>query len=360
MKVTQRQSQTRLAQVIELVRRAQESKADIQQLADRVVAWFVPVVLLLAMVTLMGWALLGQANSGLHSAIAVLVVSCPCALGLATPAAVIVATGRGADPGERDLYRRHNLRPCLNSALQAKAWFRDHPGAPAAIQVNSGMNRLGMEADEFASLGPLPDSVELLMSHMGCADDPVHPLSAAQLAEFRRLTDGLGIKRSLSATAGLLLGADYHFDLARIGIGLYGGWPFLEARTVVTVEAPIIQIRELPEGKAVGYGATWTTKRPSRIATISSGYSDGLFRALSNGCSGYIGGQPVPFAGRVSMDLITLDVTDCDCAPGDMVEILGPNQSIDTLAAAAGTIGHEVLTSLGGRYDRVYTGTAGA
>ena len=260
------------------------------------------------------------------------------------------------DTGEQALYVRHDLRPCLNAAAQAQAWFRDQPGAPAAIQLDTGMNRLGMEAAEFATLGPLPDSIRLIMSHMGCADDPQNPISAIQLAEFRRLTEGLTIPRSLSATAGLLLGPDYHFDLTRMGIGLYGGWPFLEATPVVRVEVPVIQVRDLTPGETVGYGATWTAERPSRIATLSAGYSDGLIRALSNGCTGFIGGQPVPFAGRVSMDLITLDVTDCPCRPDDMVEILGPNQTIDDLAAAAGTIGHEILTSLGHRYNRVYAG----
>ena len=256
--------------------------------------------------------------------------------------------------GDGGLFDRHDLRPVLNSAVQAAAWFQDRPGAPCAVQIDTGMNRLGMEAHELASLGPLPDCVQIVMSHMGCADDPAHPLNAQQLAEFRRLTEGLGPTLSLSATAGLLLGPDYHFGLTRMGIGLYGGWPFLEARRVVAAHAPIIQIRDLDAGETVGYGATWIAERPGRIATISAGYADGLIRASGNGCAAYIGGQPVPFAGRVSMDLVTLDVTDCACAPGDMAEVLGPNQSIDDLASAAGTIGHEILTAIGSRYRREY------
>jgi alanine racemase len=244
----------------------------------------------------------------------------------------------------------------LNSAAQARAWFADRPGVPAAVQLDTGMNRLGMEADEFASLGPLPESVVLVMSHMGCADEPPHELNRAQLAEFRRLTDGLGVARSLSATAGMLLGPEFRFDLGRAGIGLYGGWPFTQARPVVRLEAPVIQIRDLAPGERVGYAASWTATRPSRIATISLGYADGLIRAASNRGSAFIGGQPAPFVGRVSMDLITLDVTDVSCGPGEMVEILGPNQGIDDLANAAGTIGHEVLTSLGARYRREYVG----
>lgn len=259
----------------------------------------------------------------------------------------------GYGVAEEAVFRRDGLRPVLNSAGQYRAWF-DGPAGPAAVQVDTGMNRLGMEPDEFASLGGVSPLVDLVMSHMGNADDPGHPLNAQQLAAFRQLITGIDRDFSLSATAGLLLGTEYHFDMTRMGIGLYGGWPFLDARRVVTVEAPIIQIRDVAEGESVGYGAAWVARRPSRIATISAGYADGLIRALSSGATGFIRGEPVPFAGRVSMDLITLDVTDCPCAPGEMVELLGPNQTIDDLARAAGTIGHEILTSLGARYARRY------
>jgi len=256
-------------------------------------------------------------------------------------------------------HRAHDLRAVLNSAGEARCWFADGMGA-CAVQLDSGMNRLGMEADEFAALGALPETVDLVMSHLGNADEPADPLNARQLEEFHQLTDGLNVgpsvRRSLSATAGTLLGPDYHFEMTRVGIGLYGGLPFAAARPVVTVHAPIIQIRDLAIGETIGYGATWRAKRPSRIATIPAGYADGLSRALSNSACGFIAGQPAPFAGRVSMDLITLDVTDVPCAPGDMVELLGPKQTIDQLASAAGTIGHEVLTSLGARYRRSYGG----
>jgi len=268
-----------------------------------------------------------------------------------------VRKGVRSEP-EISLYTSHNLRPILNSAAQASAWFKTHANAPCAIQLDTGMNRLGMETAEFASLGPLPTSIRLLMSHLACGDDPPHPQNAAQLAEFMRLTEAYPqIPRSLAATAGILLGTEYHFDMTRPGIGLYGGWPFTTARPAVSLHLPIIQIRDVAPGEAVGYGATWTAQRPSRIATLSGGYADGLIRALGGGATGYIDSQPLPFAGRVSMDLINLDVTDCPAAkPGAMVEILGPRQSIDDLAASAGTIGHEILTSLGTRYRRRYTG----
>ena len=259
----------------------------------------------------------------------------------------------GYAAAEDALYRAHDLRPVLNSAGQYRAWFTG-PAGPAAVQLDTGMNRLGMEASEFAGLGGLSPAVDLVMSHMGCADAPGHPVTAQQITAFREMSAGLRVRRSLSATAGTLLGPAFHFEMVRIGIGLYGGFPFEDAEPVVRVHAPIIQLRDLAAGETVGYGATFVADTPRRIATLSAGYADGLIRYLSHGAQGFIAGQPVPFAGRVSMDLITMDVTGVDCAPGDMVEILGPRQSIDDLARDAGTIGHEILTSLGSRYARHY------
>lgn len=264
---------------------------------------------------------------------------------------IYILGGYGQD--EHFDYQMHDLRPVLNSAVQARAWFADDNG-PCAVQIDTGMNRLGMEADEFAGLGPLPETVDLVMSHMGNADVPGHFMNAQQLAEFSRMVAELPCRKSLSATAGLLLGPDYHFDMVRMGIGLYGGWPYRDAKRVVSVDAPILQIRDLKPGENVGYGALWVAEQPSRIATISAGYADGLIRAMGAGASVYLNGQAVSTAGRVSMDLITLDVTGIDCQPGDRVEILGPNQGIDDLANFAGTIGHEILTSLGRRYRREY------
>ena len=161
-------------------------------------------------------------------------------------------------------------------------------------------------------------------------------------------------------TGGVLLGGAYHFDLVRPGVGLFGGLPFAEARPVVTLALPILQVRRVAPGESVGYGARWTAARESRIATLSAGYADGLHRLLSNRAWGFVEGVACPFAGRVSMDLIGLDVTDAPAAcAGGMVEILGPNQTVDTLAEAAETIGYEVLTALGARYAREHRG-AGA
>lgn len=261
----------------------------------------------------------------------------------------------GYHANEEAAFRTHGLRPVLNAPEQVTAWMSG-PAGPALLQLDSGMNRLGLEADELAALGPLPDQITHLMSHLACADIPDAPETPAQRAAFLEMSRPHGQKRTLAATAGLLLGGDYHFDMTRPGIGLYGGWPYEAARRVVAAEVPILQIRDVAAGEFVGYGASWVAGRESRIATVAAGYADGLIRAMGDGgATGYADGQPTPFAGRVSMDLITLDVTDAPhLQPGDWIEILGPNQSIDTMAAATGTIGHEILTALGNRYARSY------
>jgi alanine racemase len=172
-----------------------------------------------------------------------------------------------------------------------------------------------------------------------------------QLDLFRQMTDGLNVPRSLAATGGILLGPDYAFDLVRPGIGLYGGLPFEHARPVVTLDLPVIQVRDLQEGEVAGYGNAWQASRPSRLATVSAGYADGVFRALTGHLTLWHGDTPCPAVGRVSMDLIIVDVTDLGQDP-EALALIGPRQTVDQLAQAAGTIGYEVLTSLGPRYVR--------
>ena len=256
--------------------------------------------------------------------------------------------------------KAHNLTPCLNHTGQIADW-RAAQGGECALQLDSGMSRLGLPPEELAAV---PDALEvrLVLSHLACADEPGHPSNAAQLARFnegiaRLPAAARKARHSIAATGGTLLGGDYLMDLVRCGVGLYGGHPFVDAQPVVTLDAPILQIREIPAGQSVGYGWSWTAKTPTRIATVPLGYADGFHRALSNGATLHIGGVPVPLAGRVSMDLITIDITEIgEARPGMMVEIIGPNQSIDALAASAGTLGYEMLTSLGSRYARRYKG----
>ena len=255
--------------------------------------------------------------------------------------------------GDTDLIRDHALTPLLNSIDQMLRHFEALPGHPFGVQLDTGMNRLGVEPAEWAAVKDmiLDQGPKLLMSHLACADEPDHTMNTDQLRVFRGLTDGLDVPRSLAATGGILLGPAYHFDLCRPGIGLYGGMPFVDASPVVTLSIPVIQCRNIEAGETVGYGNTYTAGWPTRIATISAGYADGLIRAMGPKASLFADGKPVRVAGRVSMDLIGVDITALDNDPTSL-EILGPHQSVDTLAAAAGTIGYEILTSLGGRYKR--------
>lgn len=259
--------------------------------------------------------------------------------------------------GDATVLREHNLVPMLNSPQQVVRHLSALPGAPFGIQLDTGMNRLGLEPEEWAAVKDkaLAAGPDLIMSHLACADEPDHPQNPAQLRVFREMTDGLKVPRALSATGGTLLGPEYHFDLTRPGIGLYGGAPFTAAAPVVRLSIPVIQVRNLAAGETVGYSATWTAQRPSRIATLAAGYADGLIRSMSGKATLWHGETPCPLAGRVSMDLLTVDITDLPGTP-DHLELLTPRQTVDHLADAAGTIGYEILTSLGARYRRSYQG----
>ena len=253
--------------------------------------------------------------------------------------------------GDTGAIRDGGLIPLLNSPGQWARHAAALPGAPFGVQLDTGMARLGVAPEDWPDLRAAMTAPALVISHLACADDPGDPMNEAQRAAFAAMTDEMDAPRSLSATGGILLGAAYHHDLVRPGIGLYGGAPFAAAAPVVGLCLPVIQTRRVPAGTAAGYGATWRAARPSTLATVSGGYADGLHRALSNGARLWAGDVPCPLAGRVSMDLLIVDVTDVP-EPPETLDILGPGQGIDALAAAAGTIGYEVLTSLGRRYRR--------
>lgn len=259
--------------------------------------------------------------------------------------------------GDTDMIGDLDLTPMINSIDQLLRHVEALPSAPFGIQLDTGMNRLGMEPSEWAALRDIAIAQHptLLMSHLACADEPNHPMNRQQLTLFKELTEGLDIPRSLAATGGILLGSEYHFDLARPGIGLYGGAPFDLASRVVTLDIPIIQIRDVDLGESVGYGNAWTAQRPSKIATISAGYADGLIRSIGRSARLFWGDISCPIVGRVSMDLIGVDITHLTETPTSL-EILGPNQGVDDLASAADTIGYEILTSMGPRYTRRYCG----
>ena len=254
--------------------------------------------------------------------------------------------------GDGGLITTHELIPMLNSPAQVARHRAETPNCAYGVQLDSGMNRLGMERVEWAALQADLAPV-LVMSHLACADEPAHDMNAQQLRAFLDAVGGHDAPLSLAATGGMLLGPDYHFDLTRPGIGLYGGDPFAAAHAAVRLSIPVIQTRQLEVGETVGYGNTWQAKRPSRIATISAGYADGLIRAVGNGIALWKDGARCPLVGRVSMDLITVDVTDLPEDP-EALDILCPEQGIEDLAKAAGTIGYEILTSMGARYARRY------
>ena len=261
----------------------------------------------------------------------------------------------GHMPTDTQLIHDLDLTPMLNSIDQITRHLEALPGHPFGIQLDTGMNRLGLEAEEWEAVAALvlDAGPELVMSHLACADEPDHPMNEAQLAEFHAMTDGIGVPRSFAATGGILLGPEYHFELTRPGIGLYGGRPFVDARPVVGLSLPVIQVREVAPGEIVGYSCGWTAEQASLIATVAAGYADGLTRRYSNAIHLWDGEVPCPVVGRVSMDLITVDVSHLRQIPQSL-DILCPVQGVDDLADIAGTIGYEVLTTLGHRYGRRY------
>jgi alanine racemase len=286
------------------------------------------------------------------------------------PSAVIYILN-GLLPGTAPAYAEANLRPVIGSRAELEEWnaFRAAAGwrGAAALHVDTGMNRLGIPHPEAGALSN-DHGVALIMSHFACSEED-HPLNAIQIARFRAVRALFpGIAGSLANSSGIFLGKDAHHDLVRPGVALYGANPTPgkpnPMQTVVTLEARVVQLRGVEQGATVGYSATWTAKRPTRLAIVSVGYADGFLRAASAsdkrpGAEAIVAGVRCPMAGRVSMDLIAIDVTDVAegaVKRGDLVGLLGPEISVDELADRAGTIGYEVLTSLGRRYRRVYQG----
>lgn len=249
------------------------------------------------------------------------------------------------------------LTPVLNSLQQIHVWAGR---GPSALHLDTGMNRLGIGADELgaASLAVQDVSLSLVMSHLACASALDDPMNALQRKRFIAAAQQFPkAPLSLAASSGTLLGPDYHFDLIRPGIGLYGSGgldkdnpPLMAA---ATLEAPIIQVRDVEAGETFGYGATFTATKKMRSATVAIGYADGFLRSLAGRGYGVLGGARRPILGRVSMDLIILDVTGCaDAEPGVMVEFLGRQARLDDVAACAGTIPYEILTTMVGTARR--------
>ena len=257
--------------------------------------------------------------------------------------------------GDTEIIQGQDLTPMLNSIDQLTRHLETLPQVPFGVQLDTGMNRLGMKEQEWEAVAPFALSAgpQLIMSHLACADEPKNSMNMGQLILFQAMTDGTGVPRSLSATGGILLGAKYHFDLTRPGIGLYGGAPFSQGAPVVRLSLPIIQTNQVNAGETVGYARGWTADLDTVVATLSGGYADGLLRSLSNKATFWDGNTPCPLIGRVSMDLITVDITHLPHIP-HALDLICPRQGIDQLAEVAGTIGYEILTSLSARYHRRY------
>ncbi len=283
----------------------------------------------------------------------------------------------GAPPDAVPALLSHRLTPVLNSLGEVAAWSAAAGAArttlDAVLHVETGFNRLGLPADELAILAAEARTrlsglnIVLVMSHLACADDAANTLNAQQLSRFQQALAMLPpAPASLAASQGAMLGPEYHFDLVRPGIGLYGANPQPSnakmagaqnlMQTAFTLTGKLLQLRRIDSGECVGYGATFRAKRPTMLATIALGYADGIPRSASNQGFAAIDGVRVPIAGRVSMDSTILDVTDLAQAPcvGDDVEMIGDTITLSLAAGYAGTNEYEILTRLGQRVPRMY------
>ncbi len=290
------------------------------------------------------------------------------ALGPGREAVVYVLDG--CPDGCAPTLHAHGLVPVLNSLPQVREWAaqagRVGRTLSAALHVDTGMNRLGLRPEEARALAQSVDAlrgveIELVLSHLACADAQGDPMNAGQAARFEAAADLFPQARtSLGASAGLLLGSRWRGTMVRPGIGLYGAGParppHLRLRPVATLDAPILQLRHVQPGETIGYGASFRAERPMRMAVAALGYADGVLRAAERTRYGWLAGAKRALLGRISMDLIALDVTGCEAWPGARVELFGANLPLDEAAADAGTLAYELLAGVSPRVRRVYVG----
>src|ERR1700712_1191431 len=276
-----------------------------------------------------------------------------------------------------DAFAKINCKPVIGDLNELAEWDvfcrRSGWSGGAAIHIDTGMNRLGLNLVEAQGIVPRINAgdhgITLVMSHLACAESLNHPLNAKQVATFREIASLYsGVPASLANSSGIFLGGQFQFDMVRPGAALYGINPTPEAdnpmQPVVDLKARIVQLRNVERGDSVGYGGTWTARRPTKLAIVSAGYADGYFRAASandgtRGAEVVVAGKRCPVAGRISMDLMAIDVTDLPdktARRGHMVTLIGEGITVDEVAHHFGTIGYEVLTSLGKRYARIYKG----
>ena len=289
------------------------------------------------------------------------------ALGPDRPARIYVLDGCPAGAADRLLAA--DLIPVLNGLDQVEHWSAaaHHGRAKAALHIDTGLNRLGLRPEEATALAEAPGrlsrlDIDLVVSHLACGNVENHPMNATQLAAFLKVAGAFPeAEKSLASSGGAFQGGPYALDMIRPGISLYGGGPFdrpdPRIAPVATLDAPILQIRALRPGETVGYGATYTVERPLRAAIIGIGYADGVLRSASPQGYGWLGGRRCGILGRVSMDLIAMDVSEIDsAAPGQRVELFGQNLPVDEVAAAAGTTSYELLSRISPRVRRAYVG----
>jgi alanine racemase len=278
----------------------------------------------------------------------------------------------GLYKSEAAYYRKHKLIPALTTSEQIEEWSNTGKGEPCALHVDTGINRAGLQPSDWLAFTGNDKllrtlNIRMLMSHLACGDDIQSPMNLQQLEKFTAIRAGVPhLKASLANSPGIFLGRQYYFDETRPGIALYGGNPTPYQKNpmkpVVTLDARILQIRNVQPGETVGYSATWKASRPTKIAIIAAGYADGIARKLSshqhNGPAQVaIAGSRCPIVGRVSMDMMTIDVTDVPerkLSKATSAELFGKQISVDEAAGWAGTISYELLTHLGKRYARRY------
>jgi len=276
----------------------------------------------------------------------------------------------GLRPGDEEVYAHYGLIPVLSDIDQIQIWNSFSKNRKeclkAALHFDTGMMRTGIASNIVKDFGLLELShieIVCVMSHLSCTYDPTHPMNEAQRLSFdslrKRFPFALG---SLANSGSLFLGPEYHYNLARVGLALTGCRTAVPhgkyiLKPVLKAYAQILQINDVPRGSSIGYDATFITSRPSRIATLGVGYADGYLRSLSNRGEVYFEGNLLPVVGRVSMDLLTIDITDVPSHQirlGDWVELFGDHLLVDDLAKKAETIPWELLTRLGSRFERFY------
>ncbi|WP_313614046.1 alanine racemase [Agrobacterium sp.] len=277
----------------------------------------------------------------------------------------------GLQPGNESTCEAFDITPVLNSLEQVEQWsaFAQNIGKtlPALLQVDTGMCRLGLPPEELEQIVKYPTlisglRIDYIMSHLACADEPDNLANASQLEAMQKAAMTLpDAKVCFSNSGGIFLGGGYHNHLMRPGIALYGGAPSIlrpnPMKPVVRLDVAVVQTRTVPAGSQIGYGGSFAANTQMRLATLAAGYADGLPRSLSNTGAVWFDGHRLPIVGRVSMDSIIVDISELPegtLRHGTLLEVIGPQQSLEDVADDAGTIAYEILTSLGRRYQRKY------